>query len=107
MKFLKSLPFLALVLVPTAAFAQYPIIFNHVKDTNLSQGRCVDNAGAALKRAGFTERFEFLRTGAFAVKGRYSAIIRCAAEKNIVFFAVAGPENQTAENLVVRLRNSF
>jgi hypothetical protein len=107
MKFLKSIPLLGLFLFPTAALAQYPIIFNHVKDTNLSQGKCVDNAGAAMKRAGFTERFEFLRTGAFGVKGQYSAIIRCTADKNIVFFAVAGPENKTVENLVVRLRNSF
>lgn len=107
MKFLKLIPLLGLVLFPSAALAQYPIIFNHVKDTNLSQGRCIDNAGAAMKRAGFTERFEFLRTGAFAVKGQYSAIIRCAADNRIVFFAVAGPENKTVENLVVRLRNSF
>ncbi|NKB18152.1 MAG: hypothetical protein HC770_08880 [Pseudanabaena sp. CRU_2_10] len=107
MKFLKWFPLLGLIIFPTAALAQYPIIFNHIKDTNLSQGRCVDNAGATMKRAGFTERFEFLRTGAFAVKGRYSAIIRCTADKNVVFFAVAGPDNKTAENLVVRLRNSF
>ncbi len=107
MKFLKLLPLLGLVLFPTAASAQYPIIFNHVKDTNLSQSRCIDNAGATMKRAGFTERFEFLRTGAFAVKGQNSAIIRCVADKNIVFFAVAGPENKVVENLVVRLRNSF
>jgi hypothetical protein len=107
MKFLKLIPLLGVVLFPAAASAQYPIIFNHIKDTNLSQARCIDNAGAAMKRAGFTESFEFLRTGAFGVKGRYSAIIRCVTDNQIVFFAVAGPDNATVENLVVRLRNSF
>jgi hypothetical protein len=107
MKFLKLIPFLGLVLFPTAALAQYPIIFNHIKDTNLTQVECVDNSGEALKRAGFSENFEFLRDGAFGVRGRYSAIIRCVANKSVVFFAVAGSDNKTAEELVVRLRNSF
>jgi hypothetical protein len=107
MKFLKSIPFLGLLLFPTAAFAEYPIIFNHIKDTDLSQVECVDNSGDALKRSGFSENFEFLRDGAFGVRGQYSAIVRCASNKRVVFFAVAGPENKKAEELVVRLRNSF
>ncbi len=107
MKFLKLIPLLGLVLFPTAAFAEYPIIFNHIKDTDLSQVECVDNSGDTLKRAGFSESFEFLRDGAFGARGQFSAIIRCAANKRVVFFAVAGPENKVAEELVVRLRNSF
>jgi hypothetical protein len=107
MKFLKLIPFLGLVLFPTVALAQYPIIFNHIKDTDLSQVECVDNSGEALKRSGFSENFEFLRDGAFGVKGRYSASIRCVSNRRVVFFAVAGPDNKTAEELVVRLRNSF
>ncbi|CAN1212951.1 hypothetical protein TUMEXPCC7403_22295 [Tumidithrix helvetica PCC 7403] len=107
MKFLRLVPLLGAILLPGAAFAQYPIIFNHIKTTNLTQEECVDNAGAAMRRAGFTKNFEFIGSGAFGVRGRYSASIRCVADRRIVFFAVAGPDNQTASDLVEELQNTF
>ncbi|CAN1211775.1 hypothetical protein TUMEXPCC7403_16340 [Tumidithrix helvetica PCC 7403] len=82
-------------------------IFNHIKDTNLSQKACVDNAAAALRRAGFREHLELIGSGAFAANGRYSASIRCVTSNKIVFFAVAGPENDTARALVVKLQQAF
>jgi hypothetical protein len=107
MKFLRFVPLLGAILLPSAAFAEYPIIFNHIKKTNLSQEACVENSGAAMKRAGFTQNFEFIGSGAFAVNGRYSASIRCVTDRNIVFFAVAGPDNQTTADLVEDLQNAF
>ncbi|CAN1209563.1 DUF3718 domain-containing protein [Tumidithrix helvetica PCC 7403] len=107
MKCLKWLPLASLLLFPAAASAQYPIIFNHIKDTNLSQDACVDNAGEAMRRAGFTEHFEYIGNGAFGVSGRYSASIRCVTDRNIVFFAVAGPRNETTRALVVKLQRAF
>ncbi|MEE3719023.1 serine/threonine-protein kinase [Tumidithrix elongata RA019] len=89
------------------ASQDWSTIFNHIKDTNLSQKACVDNAGAALKRAGFTEHLEFIGSGAFAANGRYSASIRCVTNNKIVFFAVAGPQNDTARALVVKLHQAF
>jgi hypothetical protein len=107
MKFLHFLPLVGAFLIPSAAFAQYPIIFNHIKSTNLSQSACVKNSGAAMRRAGFTQNFEFIGSGAFAVNGRYSASIRCVTDRRVVFFAVAGPDNQTASELVEDLQKAF
>ncbi len=107
MKSLKLLPFLAILAFPASANAQYPIIYNHALNISISQEACERKAENATKRAGFTEYFEPIGLGAFGVNGKYSASVRCEADKGIVFFAVAGPDNETTRRLVVRLQSSF
>ena len=92
---------------PASANAQYPIIFNHALNISISQEACEKKAEDAVKRAGFTEYFEPIGLGAFGVNGKYSASVRCETDNGIVFFAVAGPDNQTTKRLVVRLQSSF
>lgn len=107
MRSLKLLPFLAILTFPASANAQYPIIFNHALNISISQELCESKAETAVKRAGFTENFEPIGRGAFGVSGKYSASVRCEADNGIVFFAVAGPDNNTTKRLVVRLKGSF
>jgi hypothetical protein len=107
MKYLQLLPILSIFAFPAMAVAQYPIIFNHVKDISMSQNDCISRAEEAVKEAGFNRNFETLRSGAFGVNGSYSVSVRCEAPKGIVFFAVAGPDNKTASNLVRRVQKIF
>ena len=107
MNYLKLLPILSIFCFPTMAIAQYPIIFNHVKYISISQDTCTRRAELAAKNSGFDSNFEPLANGAFGVNGRYSVSVRCEASKGIVFFAVAGPDNATARNLVKRVQSAF
>lgn len=102
-----GLGMVGMLLAPLPLMAQYPIIFNNVKFITMSQERCEQRAEVAMRQAGFTEDFEPIRRGAFGVNGRYSASIRCEADRGVVFFAVAGPDNATSRNLVVRLQRTF
>ena len=107
MNYLKLLPILSIFAFPTMALAQYPIIFNHVKYISISQDACIRRAEVAVKDSGFDSNFEPLANGAFGVNGRYSVSVRCEAKKGVVFFAVAGPDNQTSSNLVKRVQRAF
>ncbi|HBC43322.1 MAG TPA: hypothetical protein DCZ88_15940 [Pseudanabaena sp.] len=107
MKYLQLLPILSVFAFPTMAVAQYPIIFNHVKYISMSQDTCISRSEEVVKEAGFDKNFEPLRSGAFGVNGSYSVSVRCEATKGIVFFAVAGPDNKTASNLVRRVQKIF
>ena len=107
MNYLKVLPILSVFACPAMAMAQYPIIFNHVKYVSISQETCIRRAEIAAKDSGFDSNFEPLVNGAFGVNGNYSVSIRCEAKRGVVFFAVAGPDNRTASNLVKRVQQTF
>jgi hypothetical protein len=92
---------------PLPAFADYPIIFNNAKYIRMSAETCKRRAEIAVRRAGFTQNFEPISLGAFGVRGEYSASVRCETSKGIVFFAVAGPENETTSRLTVVLTEAF
>jgi hypothetical protein len=96
-----------IISIPLPVLAEYPIIFNNAKYIRMSQDDCTERAEKAVRRAGFTENFEPIGLGAFGVRGDYSASVRCETSKGIVFFAVAGPVNETTRKLVVRLTESF
>jgi hypothetical protein len=107
MNYLKVLPILSIFAFPAMAMAQYPIIFNHIKYISISQESCIRRAEIAAKDAGFDSNFEPLSNGAFGVSGEYSVSIRCEARRGVVFFAVAGPSNRTASDLVKRVQKIF
>ena len=107
MNYLKVLSILSIFACPAMAMAQYPTIFNHVKYVSISQETCIRRAEIAAKDSGFDSNFEPLANGAFGVNGNYSVSIRCEAKRGVVFFAVAGPDNRTASNLVKRVQQTF
>jgi hypothetical protein len=61
-----------------------------------SQDDCLDAAKQAVRGAGFTKNFEAPKTTVYGERGEYTAAVRCASEKEIVFFVVAGPAAETA-----------
>ncbi len=107
MKYLKILPILSILTLPVAAVAQYPIIFNHVKFVSMNQEACIRRSAVAVKRSGFDRNFELIGDGSFAVNGEYSVSVRCEMSRGVVFFAVAGPDNDTASKLVDKVQKAF
>ena len=107
MKYLKILPILSIFAVPAVAIAQYPIIFNHIKFVSIDQNACIRRSEVAVKSSGFDRNFELIGDGAFAVNGEYSVSVRCKMSRGVVFFAVAGPDNDTASKLVERVQQAF
>jgi hypothetical protein len=107
MNYLKLLPIPLVFALPTAALAQYPIIFNHIKFVSIDQEACIRRSEVAVKSTGFDRNFELIGDGAFAVNGNYSVSVRCEMSRGVVFFAVAGPDNNTASKLVERVQNAF
>ena len=64
-------------------------------DWSTSQEACVKRASDKLRNSGFTTRFEVInKRTIFGERGSYTAGIRCAAEKNVAFFVVSGPDTK-------------
>ena len=78
------------VLSGTAAFAG-PSMSTKWSNTTLSLERCKSRAEDALRDAKFRS-VKVLQYSVFAERGDYSAMVRCATEKGVVFFVIAGPE---------------
>lgn len=79
-------------------------------DVNSDQDACVRRASNAIKHNGFTVNFEVVSNRTiFGERGDYTATIRCAAERQVAFIAVAGPYGQSsvADKYLGLIRDSF
>lgn len=63
------------------------------KDITLSQERCLDRAEEAIRGGGF-KTLPHTKESRHGYKGDYTVAIRCMAEKEAVFFVVAGPSRE-------------
>ncbi len=74
----------------------------------VSQEECIRKGTATIRRNGFTSRFEVLANAAiYGERGGYTALVRCVAEKGIVYFVVAGPDSPASATHMMTLRNGF
>ena len=75
-----------------------------------SQEACLDKAERTLRQHAFN-RIERIRESLFgdAKDGRSQVVIRCAAGKQVVFFAIAGPPDREPEltKLIDTLKATF
>ena len=92
-------------LVSTAALAG-PSMSTKWSNTDLPLDRCKSKAESALRDAGF-KGIKILNYSVFAEKGDYSAMVRCATDKTMVFFAVAGPQVERTNRYVDVIGDSF
>jgi hypothetical protein len=92
-------------LVSTAALAG-PSMSTKWTDTDLSLDRCKQRAERALRDAKFTG-IKVLNYSVFAERGDYSAMVRCATDKTMVFFAVAGPDVERTNRYVDDIGDGF
>ena len=75
---------------------------------DVSQEQCVQKGTATIRRNGFGSRFEVLANAAiYGERGDYTAMVRCVAEKGIVYFVVAGPDSPASGDHMMALRNGF
>ncbi len=72
----------------------------------ISLEACKERSQQAAKKAGF-KTIRALQYSVFAESGDYSAMLRCATEKEAVFFAVAGPRVDRANRYIDDLAEAF
>jgi hypothetical protein len=95
-----------LALMSVAAFAEGPSMSTRWNNTSLTLERCKARAEDALREAGFRDVKE-LQFSVFAQRGEYSAMVRCATDKEIVFFVVAGPQVERTNRYVDEIGDGF
>jgi hypothetical protein len=75
---------------------------------NVSQDECIRRGTAAVRGNTFTTRFEVISNASiYGERGEYTALVRCVAEKGIVYFVVAGPRGETSTNHMNAMRDGF
>lgn len=107
---LTGIVFVSAVAGATAAMA-VPMVYSAWKKITISQDQCLQRAEADLRKNGYTG----IATGAkgtsttyIGFSGDYTGLVRCAADSlGAVFFVVAGPSPDVANNLVNGLLNGF
>lgn len=74
----------------------------------ITQDECVKQASAAVKRQGFGTNFEALGNSTiYGEHGNYTVLVRCAADKKIVFFVVAGPKVDQCSRSMNAIKDDF
>jgi hypothetical protein len=86
----RTLIVIAASVLSTVALAG-PSMSTKWSNTSFPLDRCKERAESALRDAGFKDT-KVLNYSVYAERGAYSAMVRCATAKQMVFFVVAGPE---------------
>jgi hypothetical protein len=73
---------------------------------SVDQAECLRRGEDAVKKQGFTDKLEISKTSVFGIRGDYTAIIDCVPSNGIVFFAVAGPDLNKADDYENTLQSS-
>ena len=68
--------------------------------------RCKSRAEGALRDAGFSG-IKVLNYSVYAERGAYSAMVRCATDKQMVFYVVAGPRVERTSRYIDNISDSY
>ncbi len=96
---------IAACLVGSAALAG-PSMSTKWTNTTLPLDRCKSRAEGALRDAKFSG-IKVLNYSVFAERGAYSAMVRCATDKQMVFFVVAGPQVERASRYLDSIADGY
>lgn len=80
---------------------------NSWSDMDYNEAQCVQHAGAAIKKAGFSQNFEILKTSIYGDQEDYTALVRCVPDAKVAFFVVAGPDSDVASHYLDEITNAF
>jgi hypothetical protein len=94
------------LVIATAAWAG-PSMSTRWSSTTLNKDDCIDRAKQAVRNSGFTKNFEVVNTTVYGERGAYTSGVRCAVEKEIVFFVVAGPNAKEASAYNAAIADKF
>jgi hypothetical protein len=74
----------------------------------ITQDECVSKGSTVVKKNSFNTRFEVLGDSSiYGERGDYTALVRCAADMNMVYFVVAGPNSQITSQHMNAMRDGF
>jgi hypothetical protein len=96
----------AMSLLGGAAALAGPSMSTKWNTTTLTLDRCKDRAEDSMREARF-KNVKVLQYSVFGERGDYSAMIRCATEKGVVFFVVAGPQVDRTNRYVDEVSEGF
>ena len=80
---------------------------NNWTDMKYNEAQCIQHASAAIKKAGFTQNFEILKTSIYGDQEDYTALVRCVPDSKVAFFVVAGPDSDVASHYLDELSDAF
>jgi len=91
----------------TAAMAG-PSMSSSWLNIELDQNACVAKGKAAVHKNSFNTRFEVISNRSiFGERGGYTVLVRCASEKKIAYFVVAGPNESACDRYMNAIKNDF
>ena len=74
----------------------------------INQEECVKRGSQTVRDNTFNTRFEVVgESSIYGERGEYTALVRCAAEKGIVYFVVAGPKSEICSKHMNGMRDGF
>jgi hypothetical protein len=85
----------AAVMSGSAALAG-PNLSTNWTSTTLSQAECMRRAESAVRDAKLAKGFEIVGQSVFGGAESYTLVVRCIADKGLVYFAVGGPTLEVA-----------
>ena len=102
-RLLLALPFYLAMLLAAAAG---PSMSSAWLKITVDQDECVQRSKAAIQENSFTTRIEVLgNSSIYGERGEYTALVRCAADMNMVYFVVAGPKGDAASRYMNAIRD--
>lgn len=104
-RFVLALP---LYLAMLFAAAAGPSMSSAWLSIDIDQDQCVEHGKSAVRGNSFNTRFEVLgNSSIYGERGDYTALVRCAADKNMAYFVVAGPKGDAASRYMNGIRDRF
>jgi hypothetical protein len=88
---------LSLVTAATSAMADQTYITTNWVETKLSMNECLSRAADAIRGAGGWGKVLNTSDARHALRGMYTAQLRCVPDKQLLIVVVAGPSNTTAK----------
>ena len=74
----------------------------------VNQDECIKRGTQSMRDASFNTRFEVLANASiYGERGDYTGLVRCAAEKGIVYFVVSGPKGDVCSKQMNAIRDGF
>ncbi len=73
-----------------------PSLSTNWTSTTLSQAECMRRAESAVRDAKLAKGFEIVGQSVFGGAESYTLVVRCIADKGLVYFAVSGPTLEQA-----------
>ena len=74
----------------------------------IDQDGCIKRGSQSVHDNSFNTRFEVLgNSSIYGERGDYTSLVRCAADKNIVYFVVAGPKGDICSKHMNAIRDGF